>query len=300
MSFDHLQKRIKRLKNPLAVCLSPTLDQIPPAVCEEAFAAFGETPEGAAQALLRFDLDLMNALQDTVPALWVQIAPFLALGWQGMKALEDVLRSAKEKGFFVIADLPLLEAEAASLTAGTFLGSQPQGARPALDADCVLLNGYPGSDGIRPVLELCRREDKCCFVQVRTPNPSAAELQDLVAGDRVTHQALGDLVQRMGREEEAAGYTRAGAAVGLPYPSDLRALRTRLEQTFLLVTNFGRDLTAEDVRFAFDPYGRGALLSDGGTCMTAWQTEAEAGFAQAAQAAAQALGTEIRQFVTFL
>ena len=96
------------------------------------------------------------------------------------------------------------------------------------------------------------------------------------------------------------GYSRAGAMVGLPYPSDLRALRKRLEHTFLLISNYGQGLAAEDVRFAFDPYGRGALLSDGGASMAAWQTAGADDFAAAARTAAQALRDDIRQYVTFL
>lgn len=301
MSFDHLQKSIKTKKCPLAVCLGAAVNQIPPHLLHASFETCGETLEGAAQALLQFDRALIDALQDTVPAVLVRVPHYETLGWQGIRAMEETIRYARGKGLFVIADVQSGDTAAAH----AYLGKVQVGgtALPIFDADCVTLNGYPGSDTILPFWELCRKADKCFFLLVRSPNPSAGEIQDLMAGDRVVYQAMGDLLQRLDREAPGTtGYGRAGAMVGLPYPSDLRALRKRLEHAFFLVTNYGQDLAAEDARFAFDQYGRGALLSDGGACMKAWQLSGSDGtdFPETARTAAQALRDNIKQYVTFL
>lgn len=93
------------------------------------------------------------------------------------------------------------------------------------DADCVTLNGYMGSDSINPFLKAAQGEDKCVFVLVKTSNPGSGELQDMVAGDRLVYQVMGDLNQRIAKGTEGKyGYTMAGAVTGATYPSDIRAL----------------------------------------------------------------------------
>ena len=293
MSFDLLQQRIRHLKCPLALCLSPSWEALPPVLRKDTPA----TPEGKAEAYVRFGRALLEALRDTLPAVWLRSDPFLALGGQGMGAMEALAAIARDLGYFLLADVPLLEPSSAPMAAQAYLG------REGLDLPCAVLSGALGSDGLRPFLRLCGQEEKSIFVQIRGTGPNAGEIQDLIAGDRVVYQALGDLVQRLGRElGEPKGYTPAGAAAALPYPSDLRTLRKRLEKTFLLITNYGDGLTAEDARFAFDPYGRGALLSDGGASANAWRASGGDGsdFASAALSAARSLRDDIRQYVTFL
>lgn len=40
------------------------------------------------------------------------------------------------------------------------------------------MNGYLGSDGILPLIPVCREQDTGLFVLVKTSNPSSGELQD--------------------------------------------------------------------------------------------------------------------------
>ena len=41
----------------------------------------------------------------------------------------------------------------------------------AFDADCVTLNGYMGSDAIKPFLDQCVARNKSAFVLAKTSNP---------------------------------------------------------------------------------------------------------------------------------
>lgn len=97
----------------------------------------------------------------------------------------------------------------------------------------------------------------------RPPTPGSGELQDIVAGDRLVYQVMGDLNERIAAGTEGKyGYTMAGAVTGATYPSDIRALRKRLEHTFFLVPGYGaQGGTADDVRYAFDKYGHGAIVN---------------------------------------
>ena len=172
------------------------------------------------------------------------------------------------------------------------------------DADCVTLNGYMGSDSINPFLKAAQGEDKCVFVLVKTSNPGSGELQDMVAGDRLVYQVMGDLNQRIAKGTEGKyGYTMAGAVTGATYPSDIRALRKRLEHTFFLVPGYGaQGGTAQDVQHAFDNHGRGAIVNASRSIMCAWQKTGRVGsdYQQAARDAAVAMRDDIKQFVTIV
>jgi orotidine-5'-phosphate decarboxylase len=95
----------------------------------------------------------------------------------------------------------------------------------------------------------------------------------------------------------------AGAVTGATYPSDIRALRKRLEHTFFLVPGYGaQGGTAEDVQYAFDKYGHGAIVNASRSIMCAWQKTGGDGhdFAQAARNAAIAMRDDIKRFVTIV
>ena len=105
MSFDVLQDKIRAMKNPTVVGLDPKPEYVPPQMRKECYDQYGETLEGAAEAIYRFNCGLMDALCDIVPAVKPQAAYYERLGWRGMEALERTIRYAREKGFFVIADI---------------------------------------------------------------------------------------------------------------------------------------------------------------------------------------------------
>ena len=39
--------------------------------------------------------------------------------------------------------------------------------------DALTVNGYLGTDGIKPLIDICNKEDKGIFVLVKTSNPSS-------------------------------------------------------------------------------------------------------------------------------
>ena len=307
MSFDVLQDKIRAMKNPTVAGLDARIEYVPEHIRRAAFEELGVGRNGAAEAIYQFNVGLIDALCDIVPAVKPQSAYYENLGWPGMEVLERTIRYAKEKGMFVIADIKRgdIGSTAAAYAEGWLSGVKVEGqVLKSFDADCVTLNGYMGSDSIRPFLEAAREEDKCVFVLVKTSNPSSSELQDMVAGDRVVYQVMGDLTQRLSKDDLGKyGYTRAGAVVGATYPSDLRALRKRLEHTFFLVPGYGaQGGTSEDVQHAFDQYGHGAIVNSSRGIMCAWQKTGGDGhdFAQAARNAAIAMRDDLKQFVTIV
>ena len=305
MSFDVLQDKIREKKNPTVAGLDARIEYVPEYLRKEAFAKYGVGLKGAAEAIWQFNVGLIDALCDIVPAVKPQSAYYENLGWQGMEMLERTIAYAKEKGLFVIADIKRgdIGSTAAAYAEGWLSGAPIEGqVFKSFDADCVTLNGYMGSDSINPFLEAAKAEDKCAFVLVKTSNPGSGELQDIVAGDRLVYQVMGDLNERIAAGTEGKyGYTMAGAVTGATYPSDIRALRKRLEHTFFLVPGYGaQGGTADDVQYAFDKYGHGAIVNSSRGIMCAWKKTGNNGldFAQAARDAAIAMKEDIGQFVT--
>lgn len=307
MSFDVLQDKIRAKKNPTVAGLDPKPEQIPPHILKEAYAKHGETLAGAADAVWQFNKGLIDALCDVVPAVKPQSAYYERLGWRGMEVMERTIAYAHEKDLFVIADVKrgdigsTAQAYSDAWLGGTQVGEQTL---PVFNADCLTLNGYMGSDTIQPFLDTCKALDKCLFVLVKTSNPGSGELQNMVAGDRLVYKVMGDLTERLGKDTAGKhGFNATGAVVGATYPSDMRELRKRLEKTFFLVPGYGaQGGTAEDVQYAFNKYGHGAIVNASRSIMCAWQKTGKDGadYQEAARAAAETMRDDIKKYVTIV
>ena len=307
MSFDILQDKIKEKKNPTVAGLDARVEYIPPHILKKYTSQYGETLQAAALAVEEFDCSLIDALCDVVPAVKPQSAYFEMLGWRGMETLEEVITHAKGKGLYVIADIKRGDiGTTATAYAEGWLGTTRVGETDcaAFDADCVTLNGYMGSDAIKPFLDQCVARNKSAFVLAKTSNPSSVELQDMVAGDRVVYTVMGDLIERWGKDTAGTyGYNALGAVVGATHPSVLKELRRRLEHTFFLVPGYGtQGGTAADVRCAFDELGRGAIVNASRSIMCAWKKTGKDGmdYQEAARAAAEQMRDELREYITIL
>ena len=307
MSFDALQEKIRAKKNPTVAGLDPKPEQIPPHILKASYETYGETLQGAAEAVWTFNQGLIDALCDVVPAVKPQAAYYERLGWRGLEVMERTIAYAREKDLFVIADIKRGDiGSTAQAYADAWLGETRVGeaSHPVFNADCVTLNGYMGSDTIEPFAEACKAGDKCLFLLVKTSNPGSGELQNMVAGDRLVYKVMGDMTAKLGKGTEGRyGFHLAGAVVGATYPSDMRELRRRLEHTFFLVPGYGaQGGTAEDVQYAFNKYGHGAIVNASRSIMCAWQKTGRDGtdYQEAARAAAVAMRDDIRKYVTIV
>ena len=305
MSFDRLQEQIIAKKNPTVAGLDPKPEQIPPHILKAAYAEKGETLAGAAEAVWQFNKGLIDALKDVVPAVKPQAAYYERLGWQGLAVMEKTIAYAKEQGLFVIADIKRGDiGSTAQAYADAWLGETQvgDGALTAFGADCVTLNGYMGSDTVGPFVETCKKYDKCLFLLAKTSNPGSGELQNLTAGDKLVYQLLGDMAEKLGEGTlDRYGYSLAGAVTGATWPEELKELRARLPHTFFLVPGYGaQGGTAEDVQYAFDGDGHGAIVNASRSIMCAWQKTGKDGadFQEAARAAAVDMRDAIGRYVT--
>ena len=277
MALDRLIEAIVEKQNPTVAGLDPKLDYIPAYIREASYEKYGKTLEGAADALLTFNKGLIDALYDIVPAVKPQCAYYEMYGWPGVKALHDTIAYAKEKGLFVITDGKRNDIGATMTAyAAAHLGQVPVEGElvSPFGADALTVNGYLGSDGITPLLTVCREQDTGIFVLVKTSNPSSGELQDRLLDDGKTlYAAMGDRCEQWGGQLPGKyGYSGVGAGVGATYPAQLQEMRKAAPHTFFLVPGYGaQGGAADDVAPGFDEKGLGAIVNSSRGIMCAWQ-----------------------------
>lgn len=279
MALDRLIEKIVEKQNPTVAGLDPKLSYIPDFIKEEAFAKYGKTLEGAAEAILVYNKALIDALCDIVPAVKPQAAYYEMYGWQGVRSLTETIAYAKSKGMFVITDGKrndigtTMEAYATAHLGVTDVDGTEAA---AFGADALTVNGYLGADGIVPVINVSKKMDTGMFVLVKTSNPSSGELQNLeLEGSETIYLHMGNLCEEWGKELMGKyGYSGVGAVVGATYPQQLTELRKELTHTFFLVPGYGaQGGTAKDIAGAFDSNGLGAIVNSSRGIMCAWQKE---------------------------
>lgn len=278
MSFDRLIEKIAEYNNPTVAGLDPKLEYVPDYIKEAALDKYGATLEGAAEALFQFNKGLIDALCDIVPAVKPQCAYYEMYGWQGMRALHDTIEYAKSKGMFVMTDGKRNDiGTTMEAYANAHLGSVSVAGKELkpFDGDALTVNGYLGSDGINPLLNVCKAEDKGIFVLVKTSNPSSGELQDQLLGDKTIYRTMGDMCEKWGESIPGKyGYSGVGAVVGATYPAQLGELRKSLPHTFFLIPGYGaQGGSAEGVAPAFDENGFGGIVNSSRAIMCAYKKE---------------------------
>lgn len=304
MSFDRLIEKIAEKQNPTVAGLDPKLDYVPEFIKRKSFAKHGETLKGAANALWKFNKGLIDELCDIVPAVKPQAAYYEMYGYEGMKTLYKTQEYARSKGLFVITDGKrndigsTMEAYAAAHLGKVQVGNEQY--EPFL-GDALTVNGYLGSDCIKPVVKVCKENDKGLFVLAKTSNPSSGELQDQKIGERAIYEVMGDMCEEWGKDIEGKyGYSGVGIVAGATYPEQIAILRKRLPHTFFLIPGYGaQGASAKDISAAFDSRGLGGIVNSSRGIMCAYRKEGcdEKDYAEAARREAIRMRDEIMGFV---
>ncbi len=291
MAFDRLIENIVNTQNPSVVGLDPKLEYVPQFIIEKRIDKHGKTLKAAAKAILDFNKAIIDEIHDICPAIKPQAAYYEMYGVEGVKTLAKTIKYAQEKGMFVMTDGKrndigaTMEAYAtAHLGVTDVVGEQIA----AFGADALTVNGYLGTDGIKPLIDKCAAFDKGIFVLVKTSNQSSGELQDLKLADgRTVYAAMGDMCEKWGADVPGKyGYSGVGAVVGATYPEQLAEMRKALPHTFFLVPGYGaQGGGAEGVSKGFDERGLGAIVNSSRGVMCAYKKEGcdERDFAKAAR-----------------
>ena len=291
MAVDTLQEKIRKTKNPTMLQLCFDKGDVPGRILEEC--------GGSAASCARWSRELLEGLKDLIPAVRVSFGSFALMGVQGVSALTETLTLAKKLGYYVLLDAPeLLSPREAAMTAEALLGRNSE-----FPCDGLVISGYCGSDIIKPFLPYCKEGKKDISVVARTANKSAPELQDLLSGGRLVHEAAADHVNRYGADTAGkSGYTRVGILAAASSAQSLKTLRTKYPRLFLVID--GADYpnaNAKNCASAFDKFGHGAVAVVGSAVTEAWkQAEGDADPVAAAQEAAQRIKKNLNRYITVL
>ena len=298
--------RIVQTKAPIVVGLDPMLSFIPEHLLEAAYGEYGYTMKAAGEAIWQFNKAIIDAVCDLIPAVKPQIAMYEQFGLEGLNAFARTVSYAKEKGLLVIGDVKRGDIGSTSAAyAEAHLGGVMIGDRriPAFDEDFATVNPYLGSDGIKPFLDVCSREDKGIFVLVKTSNPSSGEFQDRIVDGKPLYELVGEKVAAWGETCMDGDYSNVGAVVGATYPKMGELLRKVMPKNYILVPGYGaQGGKGEDLKCFFNPDGLGAIVNSSRGIIAAWKAEAYAGFgaehfADASREAVLAMRKDIRKAV---
>lgn len=282
--INQLCKKIKELHAPVVVGLDPMLNYIPAHIQKKAFAEYGETLEGAAEAIWQYNKGIVDAVYDLIPAVKPQIAMYEQFGIPGLMAFQKTVSYCKEKGLIVIGDIKRgdIGSTSAAYAVG-HVGKAKVGNNwiTPFEEDFVTVNPYLGSDGVRPFIDVCKEEKKGLFILVKTSNPSSGEFQDQQINGRPLYELVGEKVAQWGEEHMGQDYSYIGAVVGATYPEIGKELRKLMPKTFILVPGYGaQGGKGADLVHYFNEDGLGAIVNSSRGIIAAYKQEAYASFGE--------------------
>ncbi|SFG16034.1 orotidine-5'-phosphate decarboxylase [Lachnospiraceae bacterium C7] len=275
--INKLIDKIKKTDAPIVVGLDPMLDYVPSCITKKAFSEYGETLEGAAEAIWQYNKAIIDATYDIIPAVKPQIAMYEQFGVEGMKVFKKTVDYCHEKDLVVIGDVKRGDIGSTSKAyAVGHLGKVTVGNNKIspFNEDFATVNPYLGSDGITPFLDICKEEKKGIFILVKTSNPSSGEFQDRLIDDKPLYEHVGEKVAQWGSQCMGDEYSYVGAVVGATYPEMGAALRKVMPKSMILVPGYGaQGGKAKDLKCFFNEDGLGAIINSSRGIICAYKKE---------------------------
>lgn len=301
--INKLVEKIKKTEAPIVVGLDPMLSYVPEHVQKKAFSEYGETLEGAAEAIWQFNKEIVDKTCDLIPAVKPQIAMYEQFGVPGLEAFHKTVEYCKSKDLIVIGDIKRgdIGSTSAAYAVG-HLGRVQVGSKEYVpfDEDFATLNPYMGSDGINPFIKVCQEEKKGLFILVKTSNPSSGEFQDQLVNGRPLYELVGEKVAEWGASCMGDSYSYVGAVVGATYPEMGKVLRKIMPKSYILVPGYGaQGGQGKDLVHFFNEDGLGAIVNSSRGIIAAYKQDAyrqygAENFGEASRAAVEAMAADIR------
>ncbi len=300
--INKLVTKIQKTNAPIVVGLDPMLNYIPKHIQKKSFEEYGETLEGAADAIWQFNKEIVDATYDLIPAVKPQIAMYEQFGIEGLKAFQKTVDYCHEKDLIVIGDVKRgdIGSTSAAYAVG-HLGKVRVGEKTysAFNEDFATVNPYLGTDGIKPFVDVCKEEKKGLFILVKTSNPSSGEFQDRFIDGKPLYELVGEKVAEWGADHMGDSYSYIGAVVGATYPEMGKVLRKVMPKSFILVPGYGaQGGKGADLVHFFNEDGLGAIVNSSRGIIAAYKQEqyakfGEEHFAEASRAAVEAMIADI-------
>ncbi|MDR3211894.1 MAG: orotidine-5'-phosphate decarboxylase [Planctomycetota bacterium] len=307
---DRMARAVREKQSVVVVGIDPVVESLPPDLARLA----GEGTEGLFKALMDFCIGIIDSVFDLVPAIKPNIAFFEAYGVDGLMVYKLVCLAAERAGLMVIGDVKrgdigstatayaraLLDAPRL-FTTGTVgvHASFSERVGSLLGPHAALtLNPYLGSDSILPFLERGLPRGQGFFILVKTSNPSAGEIQDLVLAEGGTlAERVASLVTEWGRDtiSPESGLASVGAVVGATNPGELARYRALMPDAPFLLPGYGaQGAGAMDVVDAFRPDGSGGLVAASRSILNAWKKVGSSDWREAARGEVVNMNNDLR------
>ena len=275
--INQLVQKIQKTKAPICVGLDPMLSYIPAHIIEKAFKEYGETLEGAAEAVWQYNKEIVDHTYDLIPSVKPQIAMYEQFGIEGLKAYAKTVEYCQQKGLIVIGDVKRGDiGSTSSAYAVGHLGKVKVGSNicSGFNTEFITVNPYLGTDGVKPFVDVCNEQDKGIFVLVKTSNPSSGEFQDKLIDGRPLYELVAEKVVEWGDASMDGAYSNVGAVVGATYPEMSKILRKLMPRTYFLVPGYGaQGGTAQDLKHCFNEDGLGAIVNSSRGIIAAYKQE---------------------------
>lgn len=287
MITKKLIDEINKKECPICVGLDTRLEYLPQEILSE---HSDSSVAGACDAIFDFNRQLIDTLYDIIPSVKIQNAYYEMYGLKGIEAYKKTIDYAKQAGLIVIADVKRGDIGATSEAyALAHMGKTPIVGGTPFGVDFMTVNPYFGTDGVKPFVDTCIKEDKGLFILVKTSNPSSSEIQDLETKDgELIYEKVAKLVIDWGKSsiDNTCGYNLIGAVVGATHKEEGIKLRKMMKNTFFLIPGYGaQGAKASDVAGMFDANGNGGIVNSSRGILCAWKKDETISFTAAAKKA---------------
>ena len=251
---------------------------LPKHLADVAFEQYGETLEGAAEAIWQFNKEIVDKTYDLIPAVKPQIAMYEQFGIPGMVAFKKTVDYCKEKGLIVIGDIKRGDiAKTAEMYAmGHFTGD--------FESDFVTLAPYMGLDSISPYLPYAEKQGKGMFVLCRTSNGGAKDFEyEKLADGRHVYDLVGDKLNALGKDYMGEhGYSSIGLVIGGTHIEEATEIRAKYQDSFFLIPGYGaQGGKAEDIA-QYLTKGNGGVVNSSRGILLAYKKQPGVAFDEAA------------------
>ncbi|MFC1781893.1 orotidine-5'-phosphate decarboxylase [Planctomycetota bacterium] len=265
---DRLCDAVRTKKTSLTIGLDPVYSRLPKTIRTHRQMNDEFDADAAVDAIFDFCTQVMRIVAPMVPAVKINIAFFEKYLWEGVETYYSLITEAEDLGLEIIGDVKRgdIGHTAASYAEAHLKNPELAGLEDTLAPDAITVNGYTGVDGIEPFAEIADQQGKGVFVLVRTSNPSAEAIQDIVdAQGRAMYERMAEIVNQVADKPErigSQGYSNIGMVVGGTSPEVTSTLRRTYDKIWFLVPGYGsQGASAVDCIRYCKPDGTGALIN---------------------------------------
>ncbi len=291
---------------PICVALDTRLDKIPNFLQKKWRKKKGKTFQAAAEAILEFNKNIIDAICDYVIAVQINPSFYEVFASEGIYAYRETIKYAQKKGLLVIADLRIsVFGPAAESAAAAHLGMINLFGEltTSLGADAVILNAYSGFDGIQPFLDKAEHYKKGVFIIMHTDNIGANELQEIPINERrgsgrneKLYEKIAELIEKWGHSTISTNnYSSVGALVGSNFSESVDKIREIMPHAICLITHYNQFVNQESLHKFFDERGNGGIIGVSQSVIYAYENSSnpEEKYAESAEKAVKRIRDEV-------